>query len=131
MAKYFAKPTGVKLDSREWLKVSIIMWWPGRDKSDYDSATGGYDDLPEKFKSLVRRSIGSGSRYLVYASFRLPTGEEVYGYSRCMDIDNPRTQYGIDKAVGFLRKHLWDKGWLFAHRVPLEPGEYKIVRVEE
>jgi len=117
MARYFIKPTGVVSGKREWRRVSIILWWPGRKESDYDSESGGYDDLPDKFRSLVKRCKGSGSRYLAYATVRLPDGSEVYGYSRCMDIDNPVRSYAINKAVGFLRKHLLDKTWLLRHGV--------------
>ena len=130
MARFFAKPQGVALGSGEWRRVSIILWWPGRDKSDYDSATGGYDDLPEKFKSLVRRCIGSGSKYLAYATVRMPDGSEVYGYSRCMDIDNPVRSYAVNKAVGFLQKHLGDEEWLASHGVTCK-DRFAVVKIDE
>jgi len=110
--RFFAKPVGV-VSSRDWRRVSIILWWPGRDLSDYDD----YEAMPEKFKSLVRRCKSSGSRYMAYATVKLPDGSDVYGYSRCMDIDNPVRKYAVNKAVGFLQKHLQDDEWLKAHGV--------------
>lgn len=131
MAKYFVKPIGVvQGPTREWRRVSIILWWPGRDKADYESESGGFDDLPEKFKSLVRRCEGSGSRYLAYATVTLPDGNEVYGYSRCMNIDNPVRSYAINKAVGFLRKHLLDRDWLLKHGV-VSSGRYDVITVND
>ena len=107
MAKYFVRRWNSPTSRSEWLKVSLIMWWPTRDLSDY----GDFESLPEKFKSLVRRSIGSKSRYLVYASVTLPDGKEVYGYSRCMDIDNPVRAYGRNRAIGTLRQKLLPLGY--------------------
>lgn len=125
MAKFFAKPVGVKLQDREWLKVSIMLWWPGRDPADY----GDFEKMPEKFKSLVRRCKSSKSRYLAYATVILPNGDEVYGYSRCMKIDNPVRKYAVRKAVGFLQKHLMDDTWLEAHGVECDCN-YKVIDID-
>jgi len=117
--KFFAEPIGGALFDQEHIKVSIMLWWPGRDLADY----GDFEAMPEKFKSLVRRCISSGSRYLVYATVILPNGAEVYGYSRCMDIDNPERKYGINKAVGWLHKRLLNEfAWTIVREPALEAG---------
>ena len=84
--------------------VFIVYWWEGREFEDFES-------LPPKFKSLVRRCIGSSSRYLVYTSVVVPGLGEIYGYSRCMGIDNPSKKYGRDKALGWLTKRLLPYGY--------------------
>lgn len=108
MGKVYAE----KSDSYGYVKypVSFIYWFPGCTHLDEY-----FDELPEEFKSLVRRSKKSGSKYLVYAYTNVTVpGEgykEVYGYSRCMGIDNPRKKYGRDKALGWLHSKLIPLGY--------------------
>jgi len=82
--------------------VEIYYWWPG---CNMDVTM-----MPEKFQSLVRRCKRANSRYLAYATVYVPGIGELYGYARCMDIDNPSRKFARDKAVGWLTKRLLDHG---------------------
>lgn len=102
--RYFVRPLDRAAPKATWEEVYLVYWWPDKQYEDYES-------LPAKFKSLVRRCRGSGSRYLVYANAFIPGVGEVYGYSRCMDIDNPEKDYGRNKAVGWLREKALKHGY--------------------
>jgi len=87
-----------------WEEVFLVYWWEGREYGDFDS-------LPDRFKSLVRRAKRSGSKYLVYASTHIPGEGEVYGYARCMGMDNPVRSYGRNRAIGRLRQKALKHGY--------------------